>query len=787
MIKKRFLAIIFAIVLSLSITVVGCAGGGNIGLIGNNSNYSQDSNMSGGIATSLESIDRTPIGTENLDREDDSTSILTQNRQSVVEIYSIISSTSAGGASGVIVGYSAYSEADSDGNIGVAYVLTCHHVIESAVYVNVRDINGEIYPAGLIGSNPGGDSALLWIKVKSKPSVAKIASSADLQVGETVYAIGNPTSMLGGTVTKGIVSALSREILLNNQYIELLQIDAAINGGSSGGGLFTEDGYLVGMTNSGYEGKDGLGFAVPSDSFISDINNFIFTYKDSTYNTYGYIPGVASVGVSIGVGYDINGNYVDGKVMALTDTGSWKNSGVQIGDKLVSVIINGNSHTYSSASAILQFIGAQDLTVGDTYTLNVLRDNQELSLTITVKQLIYFPPTITPTDTSSQSSSSSSSVSNSNSQNSSGAEPFAEQLTLQQIFEVNMYFGQELTGYVPRQITLYELVRLDDSNSPLTQNRKSVVEIYTRTSSVSGGAGSGVIIGFDKFEDKDGGIAYVVTNHHVIDGAYYANVKDMFGEKLYPAGLVGSDEYADIAVLYTELDYTPSVAKFCNSDKILVGESVYAIGNPLGTLGGSVSKGIVSALQRVCVMDGFAMELLQVDSALNNGSSGGGIFTEEGYLVAIANSGYPNYDGLGFAIPSNNALKAVNSIIATYKDNVYNSYGYVKGSVNLGVSFNNYVLTSGENQGKQVVYVNYVSSSGAFAKAGITTGDCIYSISYKGKSIPITDASNLYKELYKASLTAGDTLTVVVERNSNKLTIQVVLEQYIYSPPSMIN
>lgn len=64
MIKKRFLAIIFAIVLSLSITVVGCAGGGNIGLIGNNSNYSQDSNMSGGIATSLESIDRTPIGTE---------------------------------------------------------------------------------------------------------------------------------------------------------------------------------------------------------------------------------------------------------------------------------------------------------------------------------------------------------------------------------------------------------------------------------------------------------------------------------------------------------------------------------------------------------------------------------------------------------------------------------------------------------------------------------------------------------------------------------------------------
>ena len=260
----------------------------------------------------------------------------------------------------------------------------------------------------------------------------------------------------------------------------------------------------------------------------------------------------------------------------------------------------------------------------------------------------------------------------------------------------------------------------------------------------------------------------------------------MFGSKLYPAGLIGSDEYADIAVLYAKLDYVPSVAKFGNSNDVLVGDTVYAIGNPLGTLGGSVSRGIISALERISIMDGFAMELLQVDSALNNGSSGGGIFTEDGYLVAIANSGYPNYDGLGFAIPSNNALKAINSIIETYQDKLYNSYGYVKGSVNLGVSLNNYgsnAWAEGVNLGNQVVYVSNLKQYGAFYKSGVKSGDLIYSITYKGNNVPITGASELLKELYKLNLQAGEEMNVVVVRNNKLVTINVNLEQYVYNPP----
>ena len=180
------------------------------------------------------------------------------------------------------------------------------------------------------------------------------------------------------------------------------------------------------------------------------------------------------------------------------------------------------------------------------------------------------------------------------------------------------------------------------------------------------------------------------------------------------------------------------------------------------------------------------MELLQVDSALNQGSSGGGVFTEEGYLVAIANSGYPNYDGLGFAIPSNNALKVINSILETYQDDLYHSYGYLKGGINLGVNLNDYgssVWTDGVNQGNQVVYVTGLKVYGDFYKSGIKNGDLIYSISYKGNNVQIKGASDLYVALYKLNLQAGETLQVVVYRNNNLVSIQVNLTQYIYTPP----
>ncbi len=774
--KRSLFAFILVLVLSLSIMLGGCgqiidSNSGN-GVL--NSNFSKNSNMSQGIATPLESINKTPITNESLDREDDSNSILTQNRKSVVEVYSIYNDNSTYGASGIIIGYQAYAQADQDGNVGLAYVLTCHHAIDSATYVNVKDFYGNITPAGLIGSHPGGDTAVIWIKVKQEPVVAKIGASSDLLVGETIYAIGNPLNLLTGSVTKGVVSALSRDIMYNNQYIELLQVDAAINSGNDGGGLFTEDGYLVGLVNSGYSGKDGIAFAIPSDNFLRDANHLISTYRDSLYNSYGYIPNQASIGVSISID--------DGSILSLTDTGSWKNSGVELYDKIVSVKIGEEVCEYSSAESILQFITSKDLLVGDTYILTVIRNSEQIDITIVVKQLIYIPPNGVLGENPQMPTTS---ISSSNS-SSSELEDFSI-TNIEVLTEKIMYFGNVLTNYASQEIKSYVLIRPDDSNSTLTKNRKSVVEVYCVRGSVAG-AGSGVFVGFTPFEDKVGGIAYIVTNHHVIEDASYVNIKDMFGEKLYPAGLIGSDEYSDTAVLYAELDYTPSVAKFCDSDDILVGDTIYAIGNPLGTLGGTVSKGIVSAKNRLFSMDSFAMELIQIDSAINHGSSGGGVFTEEGYLVAISNSGYPGYDGLGFSIPANTVLNAVNSIIETYQQNPNNPYGYVKGSVNLGFYSLDYgtVWSSGPNIGNQAVYISGLEKSGAFYNAGVQVNDIIYSITYKGKNIPIRDSGDIYYELLKAKITAGETLEIIVYRNRKLKTIQVQLEQYVYCPPLLL-
>ena len=125
--KRNWILSLLAIILSF--TIMGC-GGGEIGFIGDKSNYSQGG-LSNGIATSLSSINKTPITSETINREDDSDSTLTQNRKSVVEVYTI-SSEGTNGASGVIVGYYPYAQPKLSGEVGVAYVVTCHHVIEDA-------------------------------------------------------------------------------------------------------------------------------------------------------------------------------------------------------------------------------------------------------------------------------------------------------------------------------------------------------------------------------------------------------------------------------------------------------------------------------------------------------------------------------------------------------------------------------------------------------------------------------------------------------------------------------
>ncbi|MDR0570064.1 MAG: trypsin-like peptidase domain-containing protein, partial [Clostridiales Family XIII bacterium] len=206
--------------------------------------------------------------------------------------------------------------------------------------------------------------------------------------------------------------------------------------------------------------------------------------------------------------------------------------------------------------------------------------------------------------------------------------------------------------------------------------KNSVVEISTETAQtfgrlgqyISQGAGSGVVITAD---------GYIVTNYHVIKDARAINVKLADG-KDYPASVKGSDAKTDLAVIkINQNGLTPAVQG--NSAVLKVGDPAIAVGNPLGELGGTVTAGIISALDREIQIDDETFSLLQTDAAINPGNSGGGLFNMSGELVGVVNakSSGTEIEGLGFAIPINTAKPVISDLIA---------YGYVRGRIDTGLT-----------------------------------------------------------------------------------------------------
>lgn len=216
-----------------------------------------------------------------------------------------------------------------------------------------------------------------------------------------------------------------------------------------------------------------------------------------------------------------------------------------------------------------------------------------------------------------------------------------------------------------------------DYTAVAEKTKPTVVEITTEMVSnstffqqfVQSGAGSGVIISAD---------GYIITNNHVIDGATKITVRLTTGTE-YAATLVGTDAQSDIAILKVDATNLP-FATIGDSSALLVGEEVLAIGNPLGELGGSVSNGIISALDREITVGGQKMRLLQTNAAINPGNSGGGLFNMRGELIAIVNakSSGESIEGLGFAIPINYAHEVAKELLKN---------GYVTGRPAMGISY----------------------------------------------------------------------------------------------------
>ena len=294
----------------------------------------------------------------------------------------------------------------------------------------------------------------------------------------------------------------------------------------------------------------------------------------------------------------------------------------------------------------------------------------------------------------------------------------------------------------------------------------SVVEIATegvKTGSfaqqyVTKGAGSGVII------SEDG---YIVTNHHVIDGANKITVTLRDGTTTYDAKLIGTDEDNDIALLKIDANGL-TAATFGNSSDLVVGDYVVAIGNPLGTLGGTVTDGIISALAREVTIENKNLTLLQTNAQISPGNSGGGLFNAKGELVGIVNAkdSATEVEGIAFAIPVNNVV----GIIKDLKD-----YGYVTGKISTGMEFvdiNSYDTAFYYNVNALGVYVLSVDSGSNADQAGFKSGDMINEVN--GTSV--SSSSEIEKALENNKV--GDTVTFTITRNGKQQNLSLELSEY---------
>lgn len=304
------------------------------------------------------------------------------------------------------------------------------------------------------------------------------------------------------------------------------------------------------------------------------------------------------------------------------------------------------------------------------------------------------------------------------------------------------------------------------------KTKDSVVEIKTESVSadawmqqyVTEGAGSGVVMTAD---------GYIMTNNHVIDGASKITVTTS-DDKEYEAKLVGTDSITDIAVLkISAKNLTP--ATYGNSDQLAVGDMAVAIGNPLGELGGTVSAGIISALDRELAIDGKTMTLLQTDASINPGNSGGGLFNGDGQLIGIvvAKSSGSNVEGLGFAIPINKAADVAQQLM---------DKGYVSDQPSTGMSYaessqgNGTAQFFGNSQDSQsqsssaAVYIQEVTGTNA-KKAGFQSGDLVYAVD----GTRITSFNTLSSIV--TSHKVGDKLTYTIVRGNQTKEIKLTLEE----------
>ena len=272
-------------------------------------------------------------------------------------------------------------------------------------------------------------------------------------------------------------------------------------------------------------------------------------------------------------------------------------------------------------------------------------------------------------------------------------------------------------------------------------------------------AGSGFIISSD---------GYIVTNYHVVKGATSVKVT-LYSGDTYDATVIGGDSDYDVAVIKINASGLPAVT-LGNSADVNVGDTVLAIGNPLGELTFSMSQGIVSCCDRAINVDGTPFNMIQVDASINPGNSGGPLVNLYGEVVGIVSAKYSSYsnttvEGLGFAIP----ISDVQAIITDIIEN-----GQVTGKAYLAIKAGTMTEQMAAQYNIDItegVFVYSTESGGAGEKAGLQLGDVITKLN----DTAITSMTDL--TMAKKSYKAGDTVTLTVYRSGEYITLDLTFDQ----------
>lgn len=279
-------------------------------------------------------------------------------------------------------------------------------------------------------------------------------------------------------------------------------------------------------------------------------------------------------------------------------------------------------------------------------------------------------------------------------------------------------------------------------------------DIFNRKVVVGEGVGSGVI-----FSEQ----GYIVTNHHVVEGKQSVTVSLADGRS-FTGQVVGGDPATDLAVVKIDADQLPT-AVFGDSDTLQVGEPAIAIGNPLGMeLRGSVTVGIISALSRTITVDTQEFYLVQTDAAINPGNSGGALINADGELIGInsAKISQSGIEGIGFAIPINNARPIIDSLVAHGR--------VIRPSMGIGVAdalmARRYGYSLPDEKGLLVVQIARQSPA---AQSGIKVGDIILTVD--GQEVNRYSGLRMVLE----SHSVGDQVAVVVNRKGETFTYHVRL------------